>query len=98
LTVEQSSNREKAARPFEFDLAVTKQKDTEPRSCHPYNGQDIYDPMINFDVFFDGESLKQEDIVVWFNLGMHHLPHSGDCKSYFFIAWKLTSSNRFEHH
>ena len=25
--------------------------------------------MINFDKFFDGESLKQEDIVVWLNLG-----------------------------
>lgn len=69
---------ENAAHPFEHDLAITKQKDTEPRSCHPYNGQDIYDPMINFNDFFDGESLQQEDLVVWLNLGMHHLPHTGD--------------------
>ena len=34
--------------------------------------------MVNFDKFFDGESLIQEDLVVWFNLGMHHLPHTGD--------------------
>jgi primary-amine oxidase len=64
--------------PFTHDLFVTKQKDTEPRSCHPYNGQDVYNPVINFDKLFDGENLQQEDIVVWFNLGMHHLPHTGD--------------------
>ena len=34
--------------------------------------------MINFDEFFNSECLKQEDIVVWFNLGMHHVPHTGD--------------------
>ena len=78
LTVENSSNLVNAAHPFTHDLAVTKQKDTEPRSAYPYNGQDVYDPMINFDDFFDDEDLTQEDIVVWFNLGMHHLPHTGD--------------------
>ena len=77
-TNHESSNLEEAIHPFVQDLAVTKQKDTEPRSCHPYNGQDIYNPMINFDEFFDGENLMQEDIVLWFNLGMHHLPHTGD--------------------
>lgn len=78
LTVANSSNLEKAVYPFEYDLFVTRQKDTEPRSCHPYNGQDIYDPVIDFSQFFDGESLEQEDLVVWMNLGMHHLPHTGD--------------------
>ena len=38
----------------------------------------VDDPMINFDKFFDGESLVQEDLVIWLNLGMHHLPHTGD--------------------
>ena len=78
LTVDNSSNLANAVHPFTFDLAVTKQKDTERRSAHPYNGEDVYNPVINFDKFFDGESLVQEDIVVWFNLGMHHLPHTGD--------------------
>lgn len=70
LTVKNSSNLVNAAHPFTHDLAVTKQKDTEPRSAHPYNGQDVYSPMINFDEFFDGENLLQEDLVLWFNLGM----------------------------
>ena len=34
--------------------------------------------MIDFDKFFDGESLEQEDLVVWLNMGMHHVPHTGD--------------------
>lgn len=78
LTVKNSSNLVNAVHPFEYDMFVTRQKDTEPRSCHPYNGMDVENPMINFDEFFDGESLEQEDLVVWFNLGMHHLPHTGD--------------------
>ena len=34
--------------------------------------------MIDFDKFFDSESLEQEDLVVWLNMGMHHVPHTGD--------------------
>lgn len=34
--------------------------------------------MVDFDKFFDGDNLEQEDLVVWFNMGMHHLPHTGD--------------------
>ena len=69
LTVENSSNLVNAANWANYDLMVTKQKNTEPRSAHPYNGQDVYDPPVDFAKFFDGESLKQEDLVVWFNLG-----------------------------
>lgn len=72
LTVENSSNLVNAARWAEYDIQVTKQKDTESRGAHAYNSQDVYDPPINFAEFFDGESLNQEDLVVWFNLGMHH--------------------------
>ena len=78
LTVQNSSNLINAANWATHDLMVTKRKDTEPRSAHPYNSQDVHDPPINFNAFFDGESLLQEDLVVWFNLGMHHIPHTGD--------------------
>ena len=78
LTVSNSSNLVNAANWAKHDLYVTRQHDTEPRSSHPYQSQDVANPPINFDEFFNGESLVQEDIVVWFNLGMHHVPHSGD--------------------
>jgi primary-amine oxidase len=78
LTVLDSSNLQNAAHWAEYDIQITKHKDTEPRAAHPYNSQDVADPPINFAKFFDGESLRQEDLVLWLNLGMHHVPHTGD--------------------
>lgn len=78
LTVEDSSNLVHAAHWAEYDIQVTQQHDSEPRAAHPYNSQDVYDPPVNFAEFFNGESLDQEDLVVWLNLGMHHVPHTGD--------------------
>lgn len=78
LTPPKSSNLLETAHPFTFDLAVTRQKDTELKSAHHYNALDPREPMVNFGNFFDGESLVQEDLVLWFNLGMHHLPTSSD--------------------
>ncbi|KAJ9662521.1 hypothetical protein H2201_006009 [Coniosporium apollinis] len=78
LTVQDSSNVVNAANWATHDIYVTRQKDSEPRAAHPYNSQDVFDPPIDFAKFFDGESLLQEDLVVWVNLGMHHVPHTGD--------------------
>lgn len=76
LTVADSSNLVNAARWAEHDIQVTRQKDTEPRSAYAYNTQDVNDPPVNFAKFFDGENLLQEDLVVWLNLGMHHVRFS----------------------
>ena len=78
LTVQNSSNLGLSAQWANHDLAFSQQKDSEPRSAHRFNSQDIDDPPINFDDFFDGESLNQTDLVLWFNVGMHHVPHTGD--------------------
>lgn len=78
LTVEDSSNLVNAANWAKHDLYVTHQHDTELRSSHPYQSQDVANPPVNFDDFFNSESLEQEDIVVWANVGMHHVPHTGD--------------------
>jgi primary-amine oxidase len=78
LTVEDSSNLVNSARWATHDLQVTKQHDTEPRAAHAYNNQDVHNPPINFDAFFNSENLTQTDLVLWLNLGMHHIPHTGD--------------------
>lgn len=78
FTNKESSDALKLIYPFTFDLAVTKQHDTEPQSTCPEDDAEPGNPLINFDEFFNGESLVQEDLVTWINLGMHHLPHTGD--------------------
>ncbi|EEB99790.1 hypothetical protein MPER_00439, partial [Moniliophthora perniciosa FA553] len=47
-----------------YNLAVSQRKETEPSSSTP---------AVNFHEFFDGESLAQKDLVMWINVGMHHL-------------------------
>lgn len=78
LTVLNSSNLARTINWATHDLFLTQHHDHEPRAAHPYNNQDIHDPPIDFAHFFNSESLVQEDLVVWFNLGMHHVPHTGD--------------------
>lgn len=60
------------------DLWVVRQKDTEPRSSTALNYLEPRDPLVDFSRFVDGESVKNEDLVIYFNLGSHHIPHSGD--------------------
>lgn len=78
LTIKDSPLAGKAANFAEHDLYITKQKDTEPRAADRNNAYDIEDPLVDFSKFLDGDSLDQEDLVLWFNLGMHHVPHTGD--------------------
>jgi primary-amine oxidase len=62
LTVQNSSTAGLANKFATHNLFVTKRKDTEPRSAASWNKQDPFDPLVNFDEFFDGESLDQEDL------------------------------------
>ncbi|KAK3989769.1 putative copper amine oxidase [Cladorrhinum sp. PSN332] len=78
LTVQNSTNLANSCNWAGYDIQVSVRKDTEYRAAHPWNSQDVHDPPIDFDKFFDGENLRGEDLVLWLNLGMHHIPHSGD--------------------
>jgi len=78
LTIQDSSTLLNSGRWAEFDVQVTRQKDTEPRAVHPYNNMDTPNPPVDFSKFFNSESLEQQDLVVWVNMGMHHVPHTGD--------------------
>jgi primary-amine oxidase len=85
LTILNSTTLGDSARWAEHDLWILRNKDTEPRSADPLNYFAPKDPLIDFTKMADGESLTHKtqedydgDLVVYFNLGAHHLPHSGD--------------------
>ncbi|KAF7374336.1 Amine oxidase catalytic domain-containing protein [Mycena sanguinolenta] len=59
-------------------LAVSRRKDSEPSSSSMWNVNLPGAPPVDFYEFFDGESLEQEDLTAWVNLGMHHIPRAED--------------------
>ena len=86
LTILNSTTLGDSARWAEHDIWVLKHKDTEPRSADPLNYFSPHDPIINFAEMADHESLEHGapdtdydgDLVIYFNVGAHHVPHSGD--------------------
>lgn len=86
LTILNSTTLGDSARWAEHDLWILRRKDTEPRSADPLNYLEPHDPIINFNSLANHESLNRSstgedydgDLVVYFNLGAHHIPHSGD--------------------
>ncbi|KAJ7340875.1 amine oxidase catalytic domain-containing protein [Mycena albidolilacea] len=59
-------------------LAVSRRKDSEPSSSSMWNINLPGTPPVDFYKFFNGESLEQEDLTAWVNLGMHHIPRAED--------------------
>ena len=59
-------------------LSITRYHDTEPFANSVQNINLPWAPQQNFSKFFDGESVDNEDLVVFFNLGMHHFTRSED--------------------
>ncbi|CAG9988308.1 unnamed protein product [Clonostachys byssicola] len=59
-------------------LAVTRQHDTEQFANSINNANLPFKPQHDFLKFFNDESVDGEDLVVWFNLGMHHFTRSED--------------------
>ncbi len=79
LTIINSTTLGKSAEWASNDVWVVKQKDTEPRSASPWNYLDPHNPLVDFSNFVNPpEDVVEEDLVIYFNLGSHHIPHSGD--------------------
>ncbi|TVY13111.1 Membrane primary amine oxidase [Lachnellula arida] len=78
LSILNSTALRKSAEWAYKDLWLVKQKDTEPRSAEPLNYYVPQDPLVDFGKFVDDEEVVDEDLVIYFNLGSHHIPHSGD--------------------
>ena len=78
LTIENSSSLLRGGSWAYQDLWVLRQKDTEPKSGSPLNFISARDPLVDFSKMVNDEETVQEDLVVYFNLGGHHIPHAGD--------------------
>ncbi|KAI1142580.1 copper amine oxidase [Hypoxylon sp. FL0543] len=59
-------------------LTVTRQHDTEPWGNSVQNLNMPWKPQQDFAKFLNDESVEGADLVVWFNLGMHHFTRSED--------------------
>lgn len=68
----------KSAQFAKQSIAVSRQHDSEPASSATLNQNVPEAPLVEFWKFFNGESLVQEDLVTWVNLGMHHYTRSED--------------------
>lgn len=78
LSVEHSPFSQKSSTFSKSHLAVTRHHDSEQYANSWQNVNLAKRPQHDFAKFFDGESVDGEDIVVWFNLGMHHFTRSED--------------------
>ncbi|XP_048588982.1 amiloride-sensitive amine oxidase [copper-containing] [Nematostella vectensis] len=62
-----------------YQLAVTRQKDSEPSSTSLYNQNAPSTPHIDFrDFVRDDEDIINQDLVAWVTTGLMHVPHSED--------------------
>ncbi|KAM7198289.1 putative copper amine oxidase [Rhypophila sp. PSN 637] len=78
LPVKNSPFSAKSSTMLKSHLAVTRQHDNEPVGNSFQNVNMAAKPQQDFAKFFDGENVDDEDIVLWFNLGMHHYTRSED--------------------
>lgn len=78
LIVQNSINLGVVVQWVNYDVQIIKYKDFEQKVYYVFNMQDVYDFFVNFDKYFDGEFVCNEDIVLWLNLGMYYVFYMGD--------------------
>ncbi|KAK0714012.1 copper amine oxidase [Lasiosphaeria miniovina] len=78
LSIRDSPFTRKSSSFLKSHLAVTQQHDTEVYANSWQNVNLAEAPQHDFLKFFDGESVDDTDLVVWFNLGMHHFTRAED--------------------
>ena len=64
LTVQSSNALGQSANWAYHNLFALQHHDTEPKSAYAFNSHEPHKPAVDFEKFFNGESLDQEDIVL----------------------------------
>uniref|UniRef100_A0A6T5TPM3 Amine oxidase n=1 Tax=Chlamydomonas chlamydogama TaxID=225041 RepID=A0A6T5TPM3_9CHLO len=59
-------------------IAVSVRKDEESMSGSILEQASSLDPVMDFRKFFDGESIRKKDLVLWINVGHQHIPVAED--------------------
>lgn len=79
LTILNSTTLARSAAWSARDLWVLRNHPaSEPASAHHLNYLEPLDPLVDFGRMLDDEPVEQEDLVLYFNLGGHHVPSSQD--------------------
>ena len=78
LAVKNSTALGNSARWAESDLFVLRHHDNELASSAPMSWYSPQEPLIDFSKMLNNESTIQQDLVVYFNLGNHHVPTTQD--------------------
>lgn len=63
---------------MKWSFAATKHKDDEAQSSSIYGQARLSNPSTSVTDYVNGESIKNEDVVVWVNSGLYHIPVSED--------------------
>jgi primary-amine oxidase len=72
------------------DVWVLKQHDNEQKAVSEWSAWETDDPLIDFGKMVNGESTVQEDLVLYFNLGAHHISNTADIPNTL-MHWSGTS-------
>uniref|UniRef100_A0A383WJJ4 Amine oxidase n=1 Tax=Tetradesmus obliquus TaxID=3088 RepID=A0A383WJJ4_TETOB len=70
--------RSKALGFMKYSFAATKHKDGEVHSSSIYGQARLSNPSTSLTDYVDGEPLRNQDVVVWVNSGLYHIPVAED--------------------
>ncbi|KAG2436617.1 hypothetical protein HYH02_011552 [Chlamydomonas schloesseri] len=67
-----------AASFMKYHVAVTARKEDEPTSTTIFDQATPKEPVVRFEDYIDGDSVRKQDLVAWVSAGTWHIPVSED--------------------
>lgn len=63
---------------WKWNFVATKRRDSEAHSSSFYTQSDLTHPPTCLTHYVDGDSIREQDLVVWVNSGLYHVPMAED--------------------